>query len=117
MAQSNAILIAGTGARSEDIADTASTMGLVPFIRDGMMQALTTLSHDRFAAVFVDGEAIGADAIEFLLNVRDIDNAVPVVVIDEHLGRQESGVLKQQRHTFLLSDTTGVSQLLQTILH
>jgi two-component SAPR family response regulator len=116
MAGSNAVLILGEGNNSTNVADLMHTLGLIPLMRDEMEAALDVLRHDEFAAVFVDGESINADSIEFVLNVRDIDSEIPMIIIDQHLTPPEHAVLEQQHDTYLLPDTTDVATLLEHIL-
>lgn len=54
--------------------------GYVPLVREHIEQALRTLRHEQIEAVLVDARNAGVDALEFVLNVRDVDRIVPILV-------------------------------------
>ena len=54
--------------------------GCVPLVRERIDEALDTLRHEQIGGVLVDAASADVDALEFVLNVRDIDSAVPILV-------------------------------------
>jgi FixJ family two-component response regulator len=71
-----------------------SRIGFAPQVWGSMRHTLDKLLHQRFAAVIVDRKFTNADVLEFILNVRDINQKIPVIVIgsgnDERIDRKIS---------------------------
>jgi FixJ family two-component response regulator len=74
------ILVLGNHAQ-RDLMQSLSLVGFVPQVWGSMRHTLDKLLHQRFAAVIVDRKFTNADVLEFILNVRDINKKIPVVVI------------------------------------
>jgi FixJ family two-component response regulator len=87
------ILVLGSHAQS-DLMQSLSRVGFVPQVWGSMRHTLDKLLHQRFAAVIVDRKFTHADVLEFILNVRDINQEIPVIVIgsgnDERIDRKIS---------------------------
>lgn len=87
------ILVLGNHAQ-RDLMQSLSRIGFVPQVWGSMRHTLDKLLHQRFAAVIVDRKFTNADVLEFILNVRDINQEIPVVVIgsgnDERIDRKIS---------------------------
>ena len=87
------VLVLGTHA-NRDLVQSLSSVGFVPQVWGSMRHTLEKLVHNRFAAVIVDRKFTNADVLEFILNVRDINQEIPVVVIgsgnDERIDRKIS---------------------------
>jgi len=77
---SQAVLVLGNHA-NRDLVKTLSHVGFAPQVWGSMRHSLEKLVHQRFAAVIVDRKFTNADVLEFILNVRDINQEIPVVVI------------------------------------
>ncbi len=78
--KATALLVLGS-VTDRTFVDALFDLGFSPLVRDSMPSALSKLRSERFAAVLVDGDAADTDVLEFVLNVRDIDEHVPVVVV------------------------------------
>jgi FixJ family two-component response regulator len=74
------ILVLGNHAQ-RDLMQSLSRVGFVPQVWGSMRHTLDKLLHQRFAAIIVDRKFTNADVLEFILNVRDINKEIPVVVI------------------------------------
>lgn len=98
------ILVLGTHA-NRDLVQTLSRVGFVPQVWGSMRHSLEKLVHNRFAAVIVDRKFTNADVLEFILNVRDINQEIPVIVIgsgsDERLDRK----ISKLDRTIMLNDS------------
>jgi len=77
-------------------------LGFSPMLRSSMSSALSKLRSERFAAVLVDRGAIDVDALEFVLNVRDINEHVPVVVVGPTDDTDDEEALRAQPGTQVL---------------
>jgi DNA-binding NtrC family response regulator len=88
---SSTILVLGHHAR-QDLAEMLCETGIDVEVRGSVQAALERLRRGRLAAVLVDRRFTRADVLEFILNVRDVEPAVPVIVIggaaDEAADRQ-----------------------------
>ena len=77
---SKAVLVLGNHANT-DLKQSLSNVGFAPEVWGSMRHTLDKLLHRRFVAVIVDRKFTNADVLEFILNVRDINKEIPVVVI------------------------------------
>jgi len=100
---SQAVLVLGNHA-NRDLVEVLSNIGFAPQVWGSMQPSLDKLRHEKFAAILVDLKFTHADVLEFILNVRDIDKKVPVVVIgtveDERIDR----TIVKQAHTRVLTE-------------
>lgn len=77
---SQAVLVLGNHA-NRDLVKTLSRVGFIPQVWGSMRHSLEKLVQQRFTAVIVDRKFTNADVLEFILNVRDINQEIPVIVI------------------------------------
>jgi len=91
--KATALLVLGS-VTDRTLVDALFDLGFSPLVRDSMSSALSKLRSERFAAVLVDGDAIDVDVLEFVLNVRDINEHVPVVVVGRSLDESGEEVLR-----------------------
>jgi len=75
------VLILGSNSNKE-LEDLFFDLGLDWILRETMSAALNALRRDSFAAVVVDGDRVEIDVLEFILNVRDIDESTPMIILD-----------------------------------
>ncbi len=112
--KSQAVLIFGNHANRKLVQGVAST-GLTPQVCTNMRQCLDKLVHERFAAVVIDRKFTDADVLEFILNVRDIDETIPVAVVgrgkDERIERR----IINQDHTVVLAKLERAEMLAQAL--
>lgn len=76
--------------------------GLVPLVRDGIQEALEEIRHKPLVAIVIDRDNINFDVLEFVLNVRDLDNETPIIMIGQPSDKRWEGVLMAQRLVFCL---------------
>jgi DNA-binding NtrC family response regulator len=90
---SQAVLVLGNHANRK-LVKTLSRVGFDPQVWGSMRHTLEKLVQQRFAAVIVDRKFTSADVLEFILNVRDINQQIPVIVIgpgsDERIDKKIS---------------------------
>jgi len=90
-----AVLVLGNHA-NRDLVKILSHVGFVPQVWGSMRHSLDKLLHQSFAAVIVDRKFTNADVLEFILNVRDINQQIPVIVIgpgsDERIDKKISRI-------------------------
>ncbi|NIR46881.1 hypothetical protein GWO43_00150 [candidate division KSB1 bacterium] len=105
MSDSQALLVLG-GSEQSDLVETLFDMGFVPLVRKKMFRALEMIRHEKFAGVVVDRGNLEEDALEFVLNVRDIDEELPVIVVGNSVNESENEVLANLDNTFLMHKTS-----------
>lgn len=54
--------------------------GTKPIVSRNIQHTLTKLRHGRFAAVLLDYAQIDVDVLELVLNIRDINDHIPVII-------------------------------------
>ena len=108
---SQAVLVLGNHANRE-LVKTLSRVGFVPQVWGSMRHSLEKLVYQKFSAVIVDRKFTRADVLEFILNVRDINQQIPVVVIGSGSDKRIDKKIGRLGHTIILNgsgrdDTLG----------
>lgn len=99
----NTVLVFGTD-EPNILMDSLFDAGYVPIVRGSMNEAISQLRHELFKAVIIQQDRIEADTLEFILNVRDLDEAIPVFVVGASEDQEENQVLSKQQNTFLVGE-------------
>lgn len=107
---SQPVLILGDHARV-DLVKVLSSIGFAPQVRGSMQHCLDKLRQEKFAAILVDREFTRTDVLEFVLNVRDVDENTPIVVIGPGHDEKIAEALLKQGHTALITDAEGDNKL------
>lgn len=97
----NSTVLVLTHDEHSDLIDTLFTLGYVPIIRQNMVSALKEIHHKSAAVVFLDVKFVAIDALEFIINVRDIDQHLPIVILNGSI-EGETEILNQQ-NTFIIA--------------
>ena len=105
-----AVLVLGHHAR-QDLAEMLCSIGLEPEVRGSIPGALERLRWGHPAAVLVDRRFTRADALEFVLNVRDIEPTVPVIVIGTANDKAVDRQIHEQRYTVVVDETKDMNAL------
>ena len=87
-----AVLILGS-AKHQELKEILFDLGFIPIERRDMIQALEMLHHERFVAVFIDYDHVDIDALEFILNVRDMKLSLPVMLIMQRMRQKKPLIL------------------------
>lgn len=93
-------------------------IGYVPIVREKMHKALDIIRHENFAAVLIDRDTADVDILEFILNVRDIKEDIPVIIIGDLFSQPQKyrAVLKQEHTFFVNKSSNQLGHVLQDIL-
>ena len=106
MSRNEALLVFGTNEQSE-LMETLFQLGFLPLIRGRMFNALRLIRHERFSAVLIDRNHLEkGDVLEFILNVRDLERQIPIIVVGKSAQPNEDQALATQQNTFLLSEAS-----------
>jgi DNA-binding NtrC family response regulator len=95
------VLVLGSE-RNKAFAQMLREIGIAPtFVRtlEGVVHALR---HMKAAAVLVDRNQGGADDLELVLNVRDLDPEIPIILIGATRGDRADEILSSQQATYLI---------------
>jgi len=113
---SQAVLVLGNHA-NRDLVQTLSRGGFSPQVWGSMRHTLEKLVHNKYVAVIIDRKFTNADVLEFILNVRDINQEIPVVVIgsgsDERIDRK----ISKLDHTIMLNGSEKYDTLGEELMH
>ena len=99
---SQAVLVLGNHA-NRDLVKTLSRIGFAPQVWGSMRHSLEKLVQQRFAAVIVDRKFTSADVLEFILNVRDINKQIPVVIIGSGSDKRIDKKISRLGQTIILN--------------
>jgi DNA-binding NtrC family response regulator len=95
------VLVLGSE-RNEAFAQVLHEIKLAPtFVRtlEGVVHALR---HMKATAVLVDRNQGGADELELVLNVRDLDPEIPIILIGSTREGRADEILSSQQATYLV---------------
>lgn len=85
-----------TNDEQSELIETLFDLGYVPLIRKKMMTTLKDVHHKHVEVIFLDLQCIEIDPLEFVINVRDIDQCLPVVIVNGNKIEGEKQILDQQ---------------------
>ena len=113
---SQAVLILGSHANQEFV-EALSNIGFVPEVRGSVRHSLDKVRRQRFSGVVVDRKFTHADVLEFILNVRDINPKIPVVVIGFGKDKRIDRKITKQGHTIVLGEFDRGKTLAKELTH
>lgn len=77
--KSDAILILGSK-QDRALCDALLDFGFEVLVRESIAGAIEKLRTDRFLAIVADAQHTTEDVLEFVLNIRDFDESIPILV-------------------------------------
>lgn len=111
---SQIVLVLGNIA-NRDLIEVLSGLGFASQVWGSMQHSLEKLRHQKFTAILVDQKFTHADVLEFILNVRDIDKKVPVVVIGNGADEKITRKIAKQDYTNVLSEVESNDKLTEQL--
>jgi FixJ family two-component response regulator len=108
------VLVLGNHA-NRDLVEVLSGLGFASQVWGSMQHSLDKIRHQKFTAILVDQKFTHADVLEFILNVRDIDNKVPVVVIGNGTDEKIGGKISKQKNTTVLDEVENSDKLAEKL--
>jgi DNA-binding NtrC family response regulator len=85
-------------------------IGLSPLRVRTLDDAVEKLKYGFFAAVLFDERRSDVDSLEFVLNVRDVDTAVPIVIIGMGSDGVSDSVLRSQHGVYRIPHFESLDQ-------
>jgi len=71
-------------------------------IHETITEALDTVRHESLQGILVDTEYLHVDALEFVLNVRDMERELPIAVVYGNGIAQYKEILSKLENTYLI---------------
>lgn len=104
------VLVFGNYA-NKGLIDMLLGIGLSFLVRGDIQGIVDRLRHEQFAAIIVDYRYANTDILELVLNVRDIDDQTPVVVLGKLTNEVVRKTLASQKQTTIVDDTGDGNKL------
>ncbi len=108
------VLVLGNHA-NRDLVEVLEGLGFASQLWGSMQHSLDKIRHQKFTAILVDQKFAKADVLEFILNVRDIDKKVPVVVIGNGTDEKVARKIAKQGNTTVLSEVESSEKLAEKL--
>ncbi len=101
------------------LVDSLIGLGFAPVARDKMHQALIKLERGSFSFIVLDREYEAIDPLEFVLNVREKDNSIPVIIVGNSEDKPYNDLLRNQRNVHTLAEVDSLSngELMSILRH
>jgi hypothetical protein len=116
--KSNAVLVLGNHAKG-DLMQTLLSAGFVPQMWGGVLHSLEKLRLRRSSAVIVDRRLTHTGVLEFILNVRNVKQQLPVVVVGRGKDERIDAKIRRQDRTIILNgsrrEDTSSERLIQAL--
>ncbi len=77
-------LIVLAGKNKDQIIKEMLNSGYLPVSMDSLSKILNEARHNNYAAVLVDQEQSSLDPLELILNLREIDEKLPVLIFGQN---------------------------------
>jgi hypothetical protein len=78
-------------------------LGCIPITRGSVIQCYKQLKSEAIYAVIVECNFTHADVLEFILNVRDLDRSVPIIVVGQSSDQEVQKKLATLESVYMLS--------------
>jgi len=98
---SHPVLVLGHD-RGKALSRTLADTSFSPTFLNSLEGLLHALSHMQAKAILVDREQKKADELELVLNVRDLDDGIPILLIGSTRNESTDKLLEGQHATFLV---------------
>lgn len=111
---SQIVLVLGNYANRR-LVEVLEGLGFASQVWGSMQHTLEKIRHQKFTAILVDQKFTKADVLEFVLNVRDIDKKVPIVVIGNGADEKIARKIAKQDNTTVLGEIESDDKLTETL--
>ena len=94
---------------------TLATLGFSTMLWSSALHSLEKLKTYPVRAVVIDRDVAHADVLEFILNVRDINAHIPIVVVAHHKQDHTDEAMRQQSQVTYIKASPQDTQLSNTL--
>jgi hypothetical protein len=115
MYQDKNILVISDSENSQTI-KTLSRLKLVPLIRRSILSAMELLRHHNISAVVIDKDNQNVDAIEFILNARDIIHDIPIFIPNQFYEIRPDGITKLYKKIVVYENEDQIKENINTYI-
>ncbi len=112
--RSNTILILGDH-NHHGLEGALADLGFTPVVWSSALHSLDKLRSQPIHAVVIDRDVAHADVLEFILNVRDINAHIPIVVVAHRKQDQTDEAMRQQSQVIYIQASSQDPQLCETL--
>ena len=109
-AVSDGVVLFMAGNVDRRLADFVRDLGFEVRVHANMQRALAQLRHRQLAGIVVDPARTDLDVLEFVLNVRDVDDQTPVLFLGSAKDNESGRSLRLLRRVFLVEPTEPFAQ-------
>ena len=111
-----AILVVGSKENNE-LLEAIFSIGFDPLVRENMEDAIEKLRQEPFMAIIVDTEHLDSniDVLEFILNIRDVVEHIPILVVGMFRLEPRYKILISNMGAVVLPQRQGIKQLTREI--
>lgn len=113
--ESDHILILGDH-NHHALATVLAGLGFSPVVWSSALHSLEKLRTRRVSAVVIDRDVTHADVLEFILNVKDIDKAIPIIVVGDRKHDRTDPAIRQQNQVTYVQVASNDPALPDTLL-
>ncbi len=108
------LLVLGS-ARNKAFARILRESRFEPTFLTSMEEVLYALRSTQASAVLVDRDGKSADDLELVLNIRDLDERIPIILIGSPAEGRTEELLRRQPATILVHKAAGDTSLRQDL--
>lgn len=108
------VLVVGSDVNKE-LLDSLFEAGLTPLVLADMTDAMNRLHRAGLAAVILDRDHTDIDALEFVLNVRDIEGRIPVFLTGGSAREARENLLLEQPGIFVIDRDRSPDALAEAV--
>ncbi len=90
------VILIFSQSKAEDLIERTFSLGYTPIVRETIEPALITIRHEDVAGVLVDLNGNESDELEFILNVREVDEYLPVIVVNDNRNSESVELITSQ---------------------
>jgi DNA-binding NtrC family response regulator len=109
------IILVMSSTMQDELQDAVFAGGGIPVLAEELKGLVQKLHRNNVAAIVVDTECTGTDALEVVLTARDLHPTVPIVVLETSLDAASASALQEQPHLRLLAKSEHPRRLLREL--
>ena len=108
-ARRGAVLVLGSERQTKLIGELEN-VGLEPMVYEGLQDSVQVIKQEEIVGILVDTKHGDVDALEFILNARDVSLDIPIAVISRKLKKRDKSVLANLPNTFVIHQAATVEE-------